>query len=272
MSRQGNTLYYITIAAIFIAMEVAALSMLKHNGPLQNTWLSKGVHGFMSAVWGGTESVSRYFSLKKTNDKLIEENEKLVRQLRKYEYMYGTISCSDSLTSYCVGSYMYIPASITTASNSRQHNYLIINKGYQDGVKVHSGIVTKEGAIGIIDAVSAHYSYARSFTNSDMIVSTRIGKKGAVGALRWDGRSSRRAILSEIPQHIGVAEGDTVYTSGYSAIFPPDIPVGTIEKWKTINGATYEMDIRLFTDFSKIRNVTITANLDKEELKELEKR
>ncbi|MDE6872280.1 MAG: rod shape-determining protein MreC [Bacteroidales bacterium] len=272
MSRKGNILYYITIAAIFIIMEVAALGMLKHNGPLQDTWLSKGIHGFMSAVWGGTESISGYFHLRTANRELSEENEMLIRQLRKYEYMYGAISGTDSLTAYCVGNYMYIPATITKVSKSNQHNYLIINKGSSDGIKAHSGIVGRNGVIGIVDAVSAHYSYARAFTNSDMVVSTRIGRDGAVGALRWNGRDSRGAILSEIPQHIAVSQGDTVYTSGYSAIFPPDIPIGTIEKWKTINGATYEMDIRMFTDFSKIRYVTVTANLDKEELKNLEKR
>ncbi len=261
-----------TVAAIFIIMEVAALGMLKYNGILQDTWISKGAHAFMSTVWGGTESISRYFRLNRINEELAEENAFLLRQLRQYGHVYAAESGKDSLASYSIGNYMYIPAAVTKAGNSRQHNYIIIDKGSSDGIKVHSGIVTRNGVIGIVDAVSEHYSFARAFTNSDMAVSTRIGKDGAVGALRWNGIDTRSAILSEIPQHIAVSRGDTVYTSGYSAIFPPDIPIGTIEGWKTINGATYELDITMFTDFSRIRYVTVTANLDKEELKELEKR
>ncbi|MCM1176606.1 MAG: rod shape-determining protein MreC [Bacteroidales bacterium] len=261
-----------TVAAIFIIMEVAALGMLKYNGILQDTWISRGVHGFMSTVWGGTESISRYFRLNRINEELAEENALLLRKLREYGHISMADKLEDGTSAYCIGNYMYIPAAITKAGNSRQHSYLIINKGSMDGIKAHSGIVTRNGVIGIVDAVSQHYSYARAFTNADMAVSARIGKDGAVGALRWNGRDTRSAILGEIPQHIEVVRGDTVYTSGYSAIFPPDIPIGTIETWKTINGATYEIDILMFTDFSKVRYVTVTANLDKEELKELETR
>jgi len=257
-----------TVAAIFIILEVAALGMLKYNGALQNRWISKGMHGFMAAVWGGTESVAEYFRLKKTNEELIEENDFLIDRLRRYEHLTGIHP--DSLSGTSSGNYVYIPASISKISNNKQHNYIIIDKGYEDGVTPHSGIVTRNGAVGIVDEVSRHYSYARSFANTDMSVSTRIGREGVTGIMRWDGKSSRTAVLSEIPQHIVLEKGDTVYTSGYSEIFPPDIPLGTIRNWKTVNGATYNLDIELFTDFRSLRHVYIVNNLYEQELKELE--
>ena len=88
--------------------------------------------------------------------------------------------------------------------------------------------------------------------------------------MKWDGRSSRGAILSEIPHHIGISPGDTVYTSGYSTIFPPDIPLGTTGESRLVNGATYEIKVTLFEDFSRLRYVTIVNHTGKEELKELE--
>ena len=151
--------------------------------------------------------------------------------------------------------------------NNSQHNYMIIDKGSEDGVEEKSGIITSEGAVGIIDAVSRHYSYALSFRNSGISISARIGKEGAVGPMKWDGRSSRGAILSEIPHHIGISPGDTVYTSGYSTIFPPDIPLGTTGESRLVN---YEIKVTLFEDFSRLRYVTIVNHTGKEELKELE--
>ena len=65
-------------------------------------------------------------------------------------------------------------------------------------------------------------------------------------------------------------KGDTVYTSGYSSIFPPDIPLGTIGESKIVNGATYEIDVKLFEDFGALRFVLIVENVGKGELKELE--
>jgi rod shape-determining protein MreC len=67
-------------------------------------------------------------------------------------------------------------------------------------------------------------------------------------------------------------KGDTVYTSGYSSIFPPDIPLGEVGDSKIVNGATYEIRIRLFEDFGALRYVTIVENMGKEEIKELEER
>jgi rod shape-determining protein MreC len=103
-----------------------------------------------------------------------------------------------------------------------------------------------------------------------MSISARIGREGSVGPLTWNGRSSSGAILSEIPHHMEFEVGDTVYTSGYSSIFPPDIPLGVIGKSKIVNGATYEIDVTLFEDYGALRYVMIVGHLGKEEIKKLE--
>jgi rod shape-determining protein MreC len=155
-------------------------------------------------------------------------------------------------------------------SNNTQHNYMIIGKGSEDGVTAGSGVITGKGAIGVIDAVSSNYSYALSFKNHEMNISARLGKEGAVGPMSWDGISRNGAILKEIPHHVEFEPGDTVYTSGFSSIFPPDIPLGTTGKSKIVNGATYEIEITLFEDFGSLRHVTIVENLGKAEITGLE--
>jgi rod shape-determining protein MreC len=147
---------------------------------------------------------------------------------------------------------------------------MIIGKGAADGVAEGDGVITGKGAVGIIDAVSENYSYARSFRNHGMSISARLGHTGAVGPLNWDGMSSNGAILREIPHHVEFEPGDTVYTSGFSSIFPADIPLGTTGEARVVNGATYEIAIRLFEDFSALRYVTIVENLGREEMKALE--
>ena len=147
---------------------------------------------------------------------------------------------------------------------------MIIGKGSADGVTEGSGVITGKGAVGIIDAVSEHHSYARSFRNHGMSISARLGRTGAVGPLNWDGMSSNRGILREIPHHVTFEQGDTVYTSGYSSIFPADIPLGTTGRAKVVNGATYEIDVTLFEDFTALRYITVVENLGREEMKTLE--
>ena len=269
--RKGNIIKNIATAAIFIALEVAALAMLNNNGPLQNLWFSEAAHGFMGNVWGSTQKVKDYFHLKSANDSLALENHNLRVRLAQLENDLNASGINPKGdTPEKAAGFRYIHAHIEKISNNTQHNYMIIGKGSDDGVVVGAGVITGKGAIGIIDAVSENYSYARSFKNHGMSISARLGKEGVVGPLSWDGIRSNNAILSEIPHHVEFEKGDTVYTSGYSSIFPADIPLGTAGDAKIVNGATYEINIRLFEDFSALRYVTIVENLGRDEMKTLE--
>ena len=271
--RKSNLIYHLINAAIFIFLEIAALNMLTHNGTLQGMWVSRGAQNVMGFLWGSSQKVSDYFSLQEKNDELAQENYELRLRLEKVQAMITyNEEVQMALSGNVAGHYRFIPAEIEKISNNSQHNYMIIGKGSEDGVVEGSGVITGKGAVGIIDAVGKKNSYARSFKNHEMNISARIGREGAVGPLSWDGFSSDGAVLSEIPHHVEFAKGDTVYTSGFSSIFPPDIPLGVIGESKIVNGATYEIKVRLFEDFGALRYVTIVENLSKEEMKELEDR
>ena len=248
------------------------MNMLKNNSELQGAWISRGAQNVMSVLWGSSQNVSEYFSLKSRNNDLALENFKLRMRLQELEEMLPEGSTSDAVrpSDGTIGNYRYIPAEISKISNGTQHNYMIIGKGFADGVVEGAGVITDEGAVGIIDAVSRNYSYARSFKNHEMNISARLGNEGAVGPLAWDGIHSDGAILKEIPHHVEFQPGDTVYTSGFSSIFPPDIPLGTVGEAKIVNGATYDIKVTLFEDYGALRYVTVVDNLGKDEIKKLE--
>ncbi len=246
--------------------------MLRNNGELQNIWISKGMHAVSGTIWGSTQNIRHYFSLKKRNDELALDNHELRVRIAELESMVGEngISGSPASSDGIVGEFRYTPANIVKISNNTKHNYIIIGKGSKDGIVSGSGIITGKGAIGVIDAVGRNYSYARSFKNHEMNISARLGKQGAVGPMTWDGRSSSGAVLKEIPHHVEFQPGDTVFTSGFSSIFPPDIPLGTTGNARIVNGATYEIEISLFEDFGALRYVTIVENTGRKEIESLE--
>ena len=269
--RKSNIIYHLINAAIFIILEVAALNMLRNNGTLQKNWFARGGHAVMGTVWGGTQNLRQYFSLRSQNSTLAQENFELRERILELEMIVSDKARTDRIVSDGIaGGYRYIPADIVKISNNTQHNYIILGKGFKDGVTEGSGVVTNRGAIGVIDAVSENFSYARSFKNHEMNISARLGRTGASGPMCWDGIHSDGAILKEIPHHVEFEKGDTVYTSGFSSIFPPDIPLGTTGESRIVNGATYEIDIKLFEDFGALRYVTIVENMSTDELKDLE--
>ena len=136
-------------------------------------------------------------------------------------------------------------------------------------MKEKSGVITSAGVVGIVEAVSAHHSFAFSFLNSDISISARLGgEQGAVGPLVWDGRNSNSAVLKEIPLQYKYAPGDTVFTSGHSLMFPADIPLGTAGQARMVNGATNEIRVTVVQDFRSLRYVSIVHNKSLQEIEE----
>lgn len=257
--------------AVFLLLEAAALFMLTRNAQLQRIWVAKAGHSVMGAVWGGTQRIRDYFSLRKTNRSLAEDNFALQEQvLLLQETLRGFRADTTVHPSVHDSRFRYTGAEVVKMSSNKQHNYLILNKGFEDGIQEKAGIITQDGVIGIIDAVSAHNSYAFSFQNKDISISARLGGEGATGILVWDGLTSRGAILKEIPLQYRYEKGDTVYTSGHSLVFPPDIPLGVAGESKVVNGSTNEILVTLFQDFKAVRYVTVVYNTSFEEVEEFQ--
>ncbi len=259
-------------AVVFIALETAAVAVLHFNNELQRSWISGAGHGVMAVLWGGGQKIGDYFRLKSQNDSLAAENFRLSRRVAEFEALEERAAADSAAAAAARGKsgmFGYIPAGIVKVSGNRQHNYLILDKGGEDGVLEGAGIITARGVVGIVEAVSAHYCFCVSFLNYNMSVSARLGKDGPAGTMVWDGM--RKATLREIPHHLFTGLRDTVYTSGFSAIFPKDIPLGVTAAASLKDGATYDISVELFEDFGKLRYVTIVNNLDSVEIGALEK-
>lgn len=269
MRKQTTWLTSLVNVVIFIVLEMAAFHMISHNAPLQRTWAAKGAHLFMAKVWGSSTAIGRYFSLNAENKALAQENAILTKELLSAREMLRTVHLDTASLAHRPG-FSVLSAEVVKMSRNGQHNYLILNKGFEDGVQEKSGIITPKGVVGIVDAVSAHHAYAFSFRNNDISISARLGREGGSGLLVWDGKSSNNAILKEIPLQYKYQPGDTVYTSGHSLMFPPDIPLGIAGESHIVNGATNEIEVSLFQDFSSIRFVTVVHNNSFDEIQEFE--
>ena len=259
--RSRKVLPRIICLAIFILLEIASLQLLSHNASLQRIWLSQGIHGFMGTVWGSSQRVQNFFSLANTNQQLSQENAALLKELlaTREALRKAHVDTLGAGLSRQEG-FVVIPAEVVKMSRNTQHNYLILNRGYEDGIQEKSGIITRNGVVGMVVSVSAHHTYAYSFQHADISISARLGHEGGTGLLVWDGTGTRGAILKEIPLQYKYQPGDTIYTSGHSLMFPPDVPLGVAGESRIINGATNEISVTLFQDFSAIRYVSVVHN------------
>ena len=270
MPKSLKVAYRLGSAAIFILLEVAALSLLKNSATLQDIWINRTCHFVMGRLWSSGESLRNHFSLEKQNEALYLENHRLSEELRIYKSDQESRRENAATVSFH-GRFSYIPATVVKISRNSAHNYIILNKGREDGVQPYSGIITSKGIVGIISAVGNTYSYGLTLMNSNISVSARVGRAGMVGPVVWNGKNSDRAILKNLPLHSEINAGDTLFTSGYSTIFPADIPIGVAGKTSIEDGSTLETEVALFQDFSVLRYVTIVQNPERSEIEMLEK-
>lgn len=269
MTRSKETGTLILTAAVFILVEIAALMLLSRSATLQNIWINRFSHRIMAMNWRTGENVRGHFKLREQNEQLAAENFALREALRRYQEQ-DRLDEEQAHLAAPSGRFQYIPATIVKMSRNSLHNYIILDKGSEDGVHPHSGIISEQGVVGVVQAVGRRYSYGLTLMNSFLSVSARVGKDGLVAPLVWDGVSTHRGYLKGVPPHRDIPEGETVYTSGFSFVFPPDIPIAVTRGVAREDGATNSVAVELLQDFSSLRYVTIVENPSRAQIAELE--
>ncbi len=255
---------------LFLILEGIAFSWLVNDNNYQNTRFVNRIQGLTNGFSLRINNIRNYLNLSEINAALSSENTALrnkIEQLEKKEQP-GFFSVSDSVYQQ---QYQYTTAEVIGNSVNRQKNFFTINKGTMQKMAVDMAVTSGDGVAGVIVGCSDNYSVAMSLLNLDFRVSARIRSNGYFGSLNWDGRDPGYAILSEIPQHVTVSEGDTIETTGYSAIFPEGIKIGTISDFEKTGGDFYKIRVALVTDFKKLHFINVIGNMKKTEQQELEK-
>lgn len=210
-----------------------------------------------------------YLELKDINSRLTEENALLIENFynRKYKQI-PDYKGNDSIADY----YKVIPAIVCNNSISKRNNRITIDRGKNDGIEKGMGVIGNKGVIGTVSAVNQNFASIIPLHNTVSRTSAMIKNKEYFGILRWEPYDYRKSVLTTIPKHADVSIGDSIITSGFSAIFPKGIFIGTIDKIDVQQGSNYfEISINLVNDLYRLHEVYIIADKRIEERSEIEK-
>jgi rod shape-determining protein MreC len=238
-----------------------------------NSYQRAGVLNFASAVQGFTYSkvsgFKEYLNLNKINQELVNENILLHNQLDHYrQILRNTPDMGE--TSLPGRKYTYVPAQVISNSVNKQYNFLTLDRGRNHGIKPEMAVISPQGIVGVVYAVSANYSTVISLLNRDFMVSVKIKKNNYFGPLIWEGINPNTASLNEIPYHVNVETGDTIVTSGYSTIFPEGLLVGIVLDFEVEESNFFRINVKLSEDFRHLTHVYIINNLLSQEQINLE--
>ncbi len=211
-----------------------------------------------------------YFSLTFENQKLVNENIRLINELEEIKNSMNKSSFQvDTSGAY---NFAYLDAKVIKNTVSKSRNFLTIDKGEKDGVEKDFGVIGLNGIVGIVVATSRHYSLVVSILNERVGISAKLNDSKFFGTVKWDGSNYRFAKLSGIPNHLQLAQGDTVVSSGFSSIFPANVPIGVVSKFNKDESTNFfDIDIKLTTDMKSLDNVYVVNNKNMREQILLEK-
>lgn len=260
---------------VFAFYAVVSCALLFDRNPYQHhVWLTSA--GSVAAgVYDVSNNVTGYFSLRAINEDLQRRQADLEEEVAALRTQLRTARealAQDSLAAIdSVRQFRFIVATAISNSVTRPYNYITLDKGEADGLQPEMGVMDQNGVVGVVNVTGKHHARVISLLNPNFRLSCKLRGSDAFGSLVWDGKSPREALLEELPKHTRFHKGDTIITSGYSAMFPEGIPVGTI-----IGSARGEDDnfftlrIRLLTDFTALSTVKVISNREIADIKGVE--
>jgi rod shape-determining protein MreC len=257
---------------VFATLLVFSFILIYKNNNYQHFVISTIAHNFTGPVQKFSSFFYRQFTYPKENAYLLKQNADLWREKKNmFIYINDSVdSVFEGKGKYKLRMYDVSTAHVVFSTINKTHNYIIINRGRKNGVTPDMAVLSPNGVAGVVSDVSDNFSTIISLLNPNSRVSAKIVPINKIGTVVWMDSDPSIAQVIDIPQHLMVAIGDSVVTSGYSDVFPKDILIGTvIEKFDNPNNTFLTIKIRLATDFRNLYNVTLLSNLYKPELDSL---
>lgn len=256
MQRLLNFLYRFRTFGLFLILEVfCAWLIIAYNNRYNARFLNSS-NTLVASINKFSSNTSSYFKLKEINERLIKENLLLRSQLSAAN-LSGITLTRDS----AISKFDFFDARVINNTYRRAMNFITLDAGSADGVEPGMGVISGSGVVGQVKSVSTHFATVTSLLHRNLMVSSSIKRTNTLCTIQWDGISPLEAELKYVPRHINIKEGDTITTSGYNAVFPRGIMIGTINSFTLAeNDVFYKAKIDLAVDFSSLDYVFLVTN------------
>jgi rod shape-determining protein MreC len=257
---------------LFFVLEAIGFALLFNFNSYQGSVYFTSANNVSGAFYKGLSELTTFMHLKAINTKLEEDNEALRMRVAALEKHIESTDSTKGIINYIHGNeYKLLSAKVVKSTMHRSNNYLTIDKGKADGIKPEMGVICSSGIVGIVYLTSDHYSIVLPVVSQKSRISCKIQNTKYFGMLQWQRGAINISYVMDVPRHATVRKGETVETNGYSAVFPAGIPVGKVlEVEDSPDGLAFMLRVKLFTDFARLRDVSVITNFDTAERKSLE--
>jgi rod shape-determining protein MreC len=256
-----------TIVFIVIAVGMIALALGGYLSPLSRYLLSP----FISAqawIYSRYQAIQDFVRAPQDMARLQQKNAQLEAQVAQLQAQ--IIELQQQLSETRILSALvdfaranpenrYQAAAVIGRDPSPFLRYIIINRGSDDNIRKGMPVVTQQGLVGRIDAVTANASRVQLITDSAAVVNAKIQPSGAQAVLK--GQVTGDLILDLIPQGTQFEIGNLVLTSGLGGGYPPNIVIGQVSGIRSQPQDLFQTaSVQSVVDFNQLEIVLVIIN------------
>ncbi len=213
-------------------------------------------------------AVQDFISAPREVNELLQENARLESEVSQLQTQ--IIELQQQLTEYQIltalldfaranPEYQYVGASVIQRDPNPFFQYVIINRGSDDGILRGMPVVTQQGLVGRIANTTAGASRVQLLTDPASNINVRLQPSGAEGVLT--GSITGDVNLGFIPQEENIQPGDLVLTSGFGGNYPSDIIIGQVTGIRSQDFDLFQSgSVQPVVDFSELDIVLVIRN------------
>ena len=221
------------------------------------TWLSEqylGMQNLISTPRDITELMQSNAELEAEVASLETQVIELQQQLTEYQILSSLLDFARAYPEY-----EYVGASVIGRDPSPFLQYVIINRGSDDGLRRGMTVVTQQGLVGRISRVTAVSANVQLITDPALNLNVRLQPSRDRAVL--SGSITGDLLLEFIPQEANVSSGDIVLTSGFGGNYPPNVLIGQVT---SIRSQDYDLfqsgSVQPVVDFEQLEIVLVITN------------
>jgi rod shape-determining protein MreC len=153
----------------------------------------------------------------------------------------------------------YIASTIIGRDPSPFLHYIFIDHGSDDGLRHGMPVVTNQGLVGTIDAVTANAARVLMINDPGAVVNIYLQSTQVQAQL--SGSLTSEISLDMVPQDVEIPSGELVLTSGLGCDYPQDIIVGQVTSVRKRENDLFQTAVvSPVVDFSKLSAVLVIIN------------
>ena len=148
-----------------------------------------------------------------------------------------------------------LPAEIVGRDLSRWYRSVLLDRGRQVGVAAGMPVVSDEGVVGLVTAVSDQASKIMLLLDGQSAIDGTIQRSRAHGIVR--GRGGEELLFEYVIRDNDVRIGDLIISSGVSAAFPKGLRIGEVVEVLPGDGLVRTARLKPAVDFGRLEQVFI---------------